>query len=108
MEIREFLNNQNWIFSKTYKDKAPHEYCLRKEVNGTDKDFDDAVIYIREHGFRAYFWRKEHIYFPLDGKLYWTMGAPINETILINRCEASEYKIFMSWKGKNGNDLQGD
>lgn len=90
MNIRDFINKQHWIFSKTYAEKAPHEYCLRAEC---ESGFDEAVLYIRNHGFKAYFWRTEHIYLIVDDKLYWTMGAPLDETILINRCNISDYKI---------------
>ena len=33
-EIQDFLDRQKWIFAKTYANKAPHEYCLLRQVNG--------------------------------------------------------------------------
>jgi hypothetical protein len=30
------------------------------------------------------------IYFVEDGLQYWTMGAPVEETIIINRCTVEE------------------
>lgn len=97
-EIREFVAGESWRFAKTYAEKAPHEYIVRDKINGTDDQFVQFVLYIREYGFEASFWRKNHIYLPLDGKYYWTMGAPIDETIIINRCRQSDYELFMRKK----------
>lgn len=99
-EFRKFIDDQRWIFSKKFADKAPHEYCLRKEVVGGDDRFVNAVMFIRENGFKALFWGREHIYYQIDGKIYWTMGSPIDETILINRCNADDYLISMVWRNK--------
>lgn len=60
MNLRKFIANQNWIFAKTYANKAPHEYICRDDVNGTDAEFVEFVNYIRENGFVANFWRKPH------------------------------------------------
>lgn len=103
MDIKEFFDRQEWIFAKTYADKAPHEYILRKSTVGGESDFEEAVKYIRKHGFKAKFWKSEHTYLYLDGKFYWTMGAPINETIVLNRCDANGYELFMRPRRADGN-----
>lgn len=109
MEIKDFLLKQRWIFAKTYANKAPHEYCLRKYVNGTDDEFADAVQYIRDEGMKMNYFKSEHIYLFIDDKMYWTMGDPVERTVLINRCNIDDYnvylnendgKIYVSWKGK--------
>ena len=80
----EFIQSQNWIFAKTYSEKAPHEYCLKKNCQNID-EFNDAVMFIRNNGVKEYFYKKAFIYFYHDGYKYWTMGAPVHQTILINR-----------------------
>lgn len=55
----------------------------------------------RENGFKAGFWGKTHIYYKLDGRYCWTMGDPIEETYILNRCDATEYIVEngeMRWK----------
>ena len=100
MDIKAFFRSQNWTFAKTYAEKAPHEYIVRGKHNGTSEEFSDAVTYIREHGFHAWFWKSEHVYLILDNKLYWTMGAPVEETIIINRCNIDDYIISIRPKPK--------
>ena len=103
-KFKDFIATQEWIFAKTYAKTAPHEYIVRSEKN--EEDFVKAVKFIRSHGFKAKFWRKERIYYFVDGRFYWTMGSPISKTIIINRCDSEKYELFMSLR-KDGNDLQG-
>ena len=63
----------------------PHWYTLRKE-NPQD-GFEGFVTFIRENGYREEFQGHWYVKFDLDGWSYWTMGAPLEETILINRHE---------------------
>lgn len=93
MGIADFFSKQEWIYSKTYAEKAPHEYIVRENINGTDDEFIEAVNYIRANGFVASFWRHPNTYLYLDGKFYWTMGAPVEETVVINRCDPSNYDL---------------
>jgi SAM-dependent methyltransferase len=74
---------QDWIFAKTMP-KNPHEYTLRRKWQ-EDNDFITVARYIREHGYRAYYWGKPYMQLDVNEHFYWTMGAPISETILINR-----------------------
>ena len=100
MDIKEFFERQNWTFAKTYAEKAPHEYIIRSKIAGNDSEFIEAVQYIRDNGIKASFWKKEHIYLYLDGMFYWTMGAPIDETIVINRCSPDDYELVFYTKKK--------
>ncbi len=107
MEIREFINRQNWIFAKTYADKAPHEYALRSKCDN-DEDFIEAVKYINENGFRARFWNSKYTYFFIDGYFYWTMDYPLENTKLINRCKSDWLEISVRPKQEklsNGNNV---
>jgi len=82
-EIRLFIRNAKWIFAKTYADKFPHEYCLRKNMD--EKAFERFVKHIRIFGYVKYFFRKPMVYFDFDGYKYWTMGDTLKNTILVNR-----------------------
>ncbi len=66
----------------------PHEYLVRDRVN--EKDFEALVCHIRAHGFQGRFYQKPITYFAEDGLLYWTMGAPIEITTIINRCKEED------------------
>ena len=84
MDFDAFINRANWVWAKTYAEKAPHWYCVRKEF-GDDPTFDEAVRYIRENSIEAYFWGKKFRYCFHNGYKYWTMGNPVSETTIINR-----------------------
>ena len=110
MSFNEFIERQHWIYAKTYADKAPHEYCLREKVVGSDNDFLDAVRYIWENGFIAYFWKKPNVYLFHNGYFYWIMDPHPEEgkTILINRCRNEDYKLTFFYERKEQDVLQGE
>lgn len=88
--IRTFLQRETWTFAKTMPE-WPHEYLVRERVDGVL--FEAMVIHIRAHGFEGRFYSKPITYFAEDGMVYWTMGAPLPDTIIINRCkEADSYE----------------
>jgi hypothetical protein len=81
--IKEFIDTEKWTFAKTMPE-WPHEYIVRDQVD-QDK-FEALVCHIREYGTAGRFYNKTLIYFNEDGLMYWTMGAPVQETTIINRC----------------------
>ena len=83
--VRKYISSVRWIFAKTYAKTAPHEYTLRKERPELDADFVSFVKLIRAEGYDSKFWDKTHRYLDIDGHQYWTMGDPVEDTILINR-----------------------
>ena len=95
-ELKDFVNNSKWIFAKTYAATWPHHYILKERV---DEDlFIQVVKHIRRFGYEGRFYKKKYIYFEEDGYVYWTMGAPIEETTGINRCTKEntyEYRLKM-------------
>ena len=93
MGIKEYFNSQSWRFAVTYADRAPHEYIVRGKCNGTEDEFERAVRFIRANGFTAHFWGRPQTYIYLDGHFYWTMGAPPEETTVINRSNANDYHV---------------
>jgi hypothetical protein len=78
-----FINNVIWTFARTMPD-WPHEYIVKRDVD--ENLFIEIVRHIREFGYPGYFYQMSITYFEEQGLVYWTMGAAIEETIIINRC----------------------
>ena len=89
-----FVAQVKWTFAKTYASTWPHEYIVRSRV---DEDlFIQLVQHIRTYGYEGRFYTKPITYFEEDGMVYWTMGAPIEETVIVNRCkqeQSYEYRL---------------
>ena len=80
-----WLNSQEWIFAKTYAKTCPHEYIVKYKTE--DKEmFIEFITFIRNEGY-AEKWKDGVIrkYYNIGGFKYWTMGDPINDTIVLNR-----------------------
>ena len=76
------FDSHPWTFAKTMPDN-PHEYTLRRDWE--PDDFNWAVKYLRAHSKPFQFRGNTYQVFFYDGFRYWTMGAPVEKTILINR-----------------------
>jgi len=83
-EITEFIETEKWTFAKTMPE-WPHEYIVRERVD--ERLFLKMVEHIREFGYKENFYSEQYIFFEHNGLIYWTMGAPIEETIIINRTQ---------------------
>ena len=81
-ELINFINNSAWTYAKTMPN-WPHEYIVKERVD--ENNFLLLVKIIREKGYIGHFYKKEIIYFDYNEHTYWTMGAPIDETTIINR-----------------------
>lgn len=86
--LRDFVSTCHWTFAKTYASTWPHEYIVRGKVD--EISFVQLVTHIRKHGYLGHFYRKPITYFSHQGMLYWTMGEPIEETTIINRCREED------------------
>jgi hypothetical protein len=94
--LREFISSSKWTFAKTMP-QWPHEYIVRERVD--ENLFKQLVRHIRTNGHEEAFYSENFIYFEEDGLLYWTMGKPVEETDIINRCrKESSYECRL----KNG------
>ena len=51
-------------------------------------------MHIRNAGYEGSFARRTYLYLDCDGWQYWTMGAKLSDTILINRARLPEEKIL--------------
>ena len=85
-EIKKFIESNIWKEAKSYAKSFPHEYIVKDYLDDYNKNiFEEFVILTREKGVRERFFRTFLYLFLLDGYKYWTMGSPINETIILNR-----------------------
>lgn len=85
--LRKFVIDSIWTFAKTMPE-WPHEYIVRERVD--EYLFKTLVQFIRSNGYKGKFYNMHITYFD-DGQLvYWTMGAPIEETTIINRCRKDD------------------
>lgn len=91
--VKSILWKTQFTFAKSMP-KIPHEWTHKKDWDD-DELFESVVEYIRENGIKERFFRKQYIYLYLNGYKYWTMGNPIETTVIINRARVSE----------NNNDL---
>jgi hypothetical protein len=82
------VRDESWVFAKTYARTWPHEYIVRDRVD--EGLFVKLVEHIRGNGYQGYFYKKEITYYDEDGLVYWTMGAPVDETIIVNRCRREQ------------------
>ena len=85
--LREFIDSSQWTFAKTMPE-WPHEYIVRERVD--ENLFVQLVRHIRACGYEGNFYRKSITYYDDGGLVYWTMGAPIEETTIINRCRKED------------------
>lgn len=103
-EFDKFINQFQWIFAKTYADKAPHEYIVLSKVGLIYKDeFIKIAQFIRDKGFKAYYYSREGYYYKIGENYYWTMDDKVEDTDLINRAKWDDYEITdnkIRWKGK--------
>lgn len=81
--VRDLIARSRWVFAKTRAKFNPHHYMLRKECD--DAEFVRFVKLIRAHGVERRFGASTYVELDVDDHYYWTMGAPVRETILVNR-----------------------
>ena len=82
MDPAAFIAEAPWRFAKTMP-QNPHEYTVRGQT--PIEDFEAFVRYIRQHGYKAKYGRTAYVYLNVDRWKYWTMGARVESTIIINR-----------------------
>ena len=94
MEYEDFIKRQTWTFAKSMA-RIPHWYIVKDRLSPEDQIlFTHFVQYIRDNGIPAQFWNYHFPYLHHDGFYYWTMGAPIDETKIINRASEKTNEII--------------
>jgi hypothetical protein len=86
-DLRRFINDEQWRAANRMPD-WPHEYLVRERVDRTL--FERAVKHIRSNGYEGRVYQTEIRYYEEGGLVYWTMGAPVEDTVIINRCRKGE------------------
>jgi hypothetical protein len=81
-DFADYVASHPWVFARTMP-RNPHEYTLRRETD--DATFEAAVRYVRQHGVMETYGGKPYRVLYFGAHKYWTMGAPLEVTILINR-----------------------
>ena len=113
MKYDDFIKRQTWTFAKTMA-KIPHWYIVKDRLSQDDRTlFEEFVQYIRDNGIYARFWKYNFPYLHHDGFYYWTMGAPVEETTVINRAaeETNEIRdgiMYINGVPQAKNDLSAD
>lgn len=82
-ELIRHLEAATYKFAKTMP-KTPHWYTLRKTWSD-EALFERVVQAIRDLGVKRKFGKASYVYFDCGEYMYWSMGAPLCQTILINR-----------------------
>ena len=86
-DLRTFVDTQLWTFAKTMPE-WPHEYIVRDRVD--EELFERLVVHIRAHGVEGRFYERVLTYYEEAGRVYWTMGAPLSDTTIVNRCRRED------------------
>ena len=79
------LERHPWVYARTMP-KTPHWYTILKAWPDQEA-FDDVVQFIRERGVTEIFRRKPYRVLVAGQWKYWTMGAALHRTILINKAK---------------------
>ena len=86
-DLRTFVDEQRWTFVKTMPEWL-HEYIVRDTVD--EGLFERLVVHIRSHGYEGRFYKRAFTYYEEAGLVYWTMGDPLHEMTIVNRCRSED------------------
>lgn len=87
------INKYKWKFAKSMP-KNPHEYIVKDNIDIEDIElFEDFVLYIRNFGIKAKFFKCEYDYLLIGDYYYWTMGNPISDTKILNRAHINNSSL---------------
>ena len=78
VKLKTFIEEQDWIFAKTYAKTWPHEYIVQERVDS--EIFLELANHIDQFGYEDYFYKIKQTYFDYNGYTYWHMEN------IINRC----------------------
>jgi hypothetical protein len=81
-KFKKFIEEQNWIFAKTYAETWPHEYIVQQSID--NNLFLALANHIDKFGYQDNFYEMKLIYFNYNGFTYWHMEN------IINRCNENE------------------
>ena len=103
-KLRSMIARCEWTFAKTMS-FAPHEYIVKEKCPLTTDEFEYFVNMQREHGVKERWGKYNNPYLYIDDYKYWTMGAPLEDTTVINRAKVSAVNdVHQLYKGINKED----
>ena len=103
-KLRSMIARCEWTFAKTMP-FAPHEYIVKDKCPLTTEEFEYFVNMQREHGVKERWGKYNNPYLYIDDYKYWTMGAPLEDTTVINRAKASAVNdVHQFYEGINKGD----
>jgi hypothetical protein len=92
-----WLSQFDFTFAKQSASRgAPHEYIVLDEDVPADENrtFYELVVFIRTNGYDMDFMSKTYRVCELGEYLYWTMGASLGETRILNRKPIGGYDEY--------------
>lgn len=88
-KLREMIARCHWTFAKTMP-WAPHEYIVRGKCPLTEEEFLYFIDMQRRFGVEERWGKNVLPYLYIDDYKYWTMEAPYEKTIVINRASLAK------------------
>jgi len=82
-DVEEAVQANEFVFAKTMP-KNPHYYAVRKNWVGK-MPYDDFVLLIRKYGYNENFRGWAYRLWDVIDHKYWSMGAPLALTVIINK-----------------------
>ena len=87
-ELKAWVNKQDWVEAKTYKNTAPHQYLVKWKIPFKEhKYFIAFVKLIDKEGVYEQFYNTKFKYYHMGNKKYWSMDDTVEKTDLINRAD---------------------
>ena len=93
-KLRQMIARCHWTFAKTMP-SAPHEYIVKSKCSLSEEEFEYFVNMQRQYGVMEKWGKYNHPYLYIDDYKYWTMGAPVEETTVINRAKIHVLKDML-------------
>ncbi|MDP3699261.1 MAG: hypothetical protein Q8R47_06790 [Nanoarchaeota archaeon] len=85
-KFKELIEQNQWIFAKTYAKTAPHEYIVKYKIDSKWWTIMvDFATFINKEGYEYMFFDKKYICYNYKEHRYWTMDEDVEKTNLINR-----------------------
>jgi hypothetical protein len=85
-KLREMIARCEWTFAKTMP-WCPHEYIVRGKCPLSEEEFLYFIGMQRGYGKVERWGKYITPYLYIDDYKYWTMGAPVEDTIVMNRAK---------------------
>ncbi len=86
IRLKKFIDNNQWIFAKTYAKTAPHQYLVYDKLDEErQKEYNWFIKQIEEKGVDEKFYQTTFRYLYFDGRKYWIHDSEENDKGILNR-----------------------